>query len=89
MFAMQQEIKTSPLTPGTLTREDVPKHVGIIIDGNRRWAKERGLPSGKGHEAGVETLKRAIKKAQAMGITNLTIYVLSTENLKRTKSELA
>ena len=86
---MQQEIKTSPLTPGTLTREDVPKHVGIIIDGNRRWAKERGLPSGKGHEAGVETLKRAIKKAQAMGITNLTIYVLSTENLKRTKSELA
>jgi len=67
----------------------VPKHVGIIIDGNRRWAKERGLSSAQGHEAGFENVKRIIKKAQAMGVTNLTIYALSTENFKRTREELS
>ncbi len=67
----------------------VPKHVGIIIDGNRRWAKQRGLSSAKGHEAGVQNLRRIIEKAQQMGVTNLTIYALSTENWKRTKAELS
>ncbi|MFH0830945.1 MAG: polyprenyl diphosphate synthase, partial [Parcubacteria group bacterium] len=66
----------------------VPKHVGIIIDGNRRWARERGLSPFKGHEAGVENLRRVIKKAQELGVTNLTIYALSTENWKRTREEL-
>lgn len=66
----------------------VPKHVGIILDGNRRWAKERGMTAMQGHEAGVENLRRIMRKAQAMGVTNLTVYALSTENWKRTRSEL-
>lgn len=70
-------------------KEPVPEHIGIIIDGNRRWAKERGLPTLKGHEEGAESLHRIIRKAQAMGIKQLTIYVFSTENWKRTKKEIA
>lgn len=67
----------------------VPEHVGIIIDGNRRWAKKRGLPASAGHAEGVENLKRIIDKAQKMGVKNLTVYVFSTENWKRTKKETA
>ncbi len=70
-------------------KELVPEHIGIIIDGNRRWAKRRGLPSSAGHVEGVENLKRIIDKAQEMGVKNLTIYVFSTENWKRTKKEVA
>lgn len=66
----------------------MPKHIGIIIDGNRRWAKKNGLKPSQGHAEGVENVRRILKKAQAMGITNLTIYALSTENWKRTKMEL-
>jgi undecaprenyl diphosphate synthase len=80
---------TNEKVKNSLQSEAIPRHVGIIIDGNRRWAKERGLDPNKGHEAGVENVRKILRKAQAMGITNLTIYALSTENWKRTKRELA
>ncbi|MFO0702780.1 MAG: polyprenyl diphosphate synthase [Candidatus Andersenbacteria bacterium] len=73
----------STATPG------VPKHVGIIMDGNRRWARQRGLDPLKGHEAGVETIRAIMRKAQQMGVTNLTLYAFSTENFHRTKREVA
>jgi undecaprenyl diphosphate synthase len=66
----------------------VPTHVGIVMDGNRRWATARGLPPTAGHEAGAETLRKIMRKAQEMGIKNLTLYAFSTENWKRTKGEV-
>jgi len=68
----------------------IPKHIAIIMDGNRRWAKARGLPKFEGHRAGVENLGRIVKLCAKKGIKILTIYALSTENwLKRSKSELS
>lgn len=76
-------------TAKTKQNSDVPKHIGIIMDGNRRWARERGLDPIKGHEEGVETLRKIIRKAQDMGVTSLTIYAFSSENWGRTKREVA
>lgn len=67
----------------------IPKHIGIIMDGNRRWAKSKCLPSFKGHEEGAENIERIVEHASNSGVKMLTFYTLSTENLKsRTKSEL-
>lgn len=60
----------------------VPSHIAIIMDGNRRWARKRGLPDIKGHEKGTETLEKIVEEAAKMGIETLTVYALSTENLK-------
>lgn len=65
-----------------------PTHIGVILDGNRRYAKERNLPSFKGHEAGAEKITEFLKWSYELGIKEITIYCLSTENLKRDKSEL-
>src|SRR3990167_2527203 len=67
----------------------IPLHVGIIMDGNRRWARRRGLSPVRGHAAGVETIRRIMDKAQEMGVTQLTLYAFSTENWHRTKREVA
>src|SRR3990172_7458811 len=65
------------------------KHVALIMDGNRRWAKSRGLSTKEGHKEGVEALERVVKAAVQEKIKHLTVYALSTENLKvREKSEL-
>lgn len=70
--------------------ENVPTHVAIIMDGNRRWARLKGLPTYKGHEVGVDALERAVKAAIKFGIKYLTVYTLSTENLReRSKLELS
>lgn len=66
------------------------KHIAIIMDGNRRWARKRGLPDGKGHEEGARTLEKIVYAAKSRNIDTLTVYALSTENLrKRAKRELA
>jgi undecaprenyl diphosphate synthase len=64
------------------------RHVGIIMDGNGRWAQRRGLPRPAGHRAGVEALKSTVRAAAEMGIQMLTCYAFSTENWKREKSEV-
>ncbi|OGY24972.1 MAG: di-trans,poly-cis-decaprenylcistransferase [Candidatus Woykebacteria bacterium RBG_16_43_9] len=61
----------------------VPKHVAIIMDGNRRWASSKKLTANKGHEAGVESLEVMVKAAAEFGIKYLTVYALSTENLRQ------
>jgi len=66
----------------------VPYHLGIILDGNRRWAKEKGLPSFEGHKKGLETVKKVIKWAKEKGIKILTLFVFSTENWNREKKEV-
>ncbi len=66
----------------------LPKHIAIIMDGNRRWAKERNLEVWQGHKQGAETLKKIAKYANKVGIKYLTVYAFSTENWKRTKEEV-
>ena len=67
----------------------IPKHIAIIMDGNRRWAKQKGLRTADGHKAGVETLEKIVRAAAKEGIQYLTVYALSTENLKnRAQTEL-
>jgi undecaprenyl diphosphate synthase len=66
----------------------VPTHVAIIMDGNGRWAKQRGLPRQAGHRAGVENLRRVIDACVEFGIKILTIYAFSTENWGRPESEV-
>lgn len=69
--------------------DNVPAHIAIIMDGNRRWARKRGLPDIKGHEAGAETLEKIVEAAAKMGVKTLTVYALSTENIKeRAKREV-
>ena len=64
-------------------------HVGIIMDGNGRWATRRGLSRVRGHEAGVETIRRIVEAAPRQGIGTLTLYAFSTDNWRRPKAEVA
>ncbi|MGV9002278.1 MAG: polyprenyl diphosphate synthase [Candidatus Saccharimonadaceae bacterium] len=66
----------------------IPKHVGYIIDGNRRWAKEHGLPTYEGHLAGYNTLKDIAIETLANGVEYMSAYVFSTENWKRSADEV-
>ena len=68
--------------------EKVPYHVAIILDGNGRWAKARGLPRVAGHRAGVENLRRILRACSEFGIKILTIYAFSTENWGRPEAEV-
>src|ERR1700676_2634440 len=65
-----------------------PRHVAIIMDGNGRWAEERGLPRSEGHRRGVEALRRAVRAVGEMGIKILTIYSFSSENWSRPVTEI-
>ena len=66
----------------------IPTHVAIIVDGNGRWAKERGLPRIKGHDAGFDNLRELIRYIMSRGIKVLSLYVFSTENFKRAQEEV-
>ena len=71
-----------------LNKENLPVHIAIIMDGNRRWAKEKDLETKQGHKEGAENLKRIAKYANEIGIKYLTVYAFSTENWKRTEEEV-
>lgn len=71
-----------------IDRDNIPKHIAIIMDGNGRWAKEKNLPRTMGHKAGVETIRRIIKESHVIGVKYLTLYAFSTENWKRPKEEV-
>ena len=66
----------------------LPKHIAIIMDGNRRWAKEKGLEAKIGHKQGADTLEKIVKYANKIGIEYITVYAFSTENWKRTEEEV-
>ncbi len=72
----------------TPTLVNAPAHVAIIMDGNGRWAKQRGLPRAAGHKAGTDNLRRVIEAAVELGIRILTIYAFSTENWQRPAEEV-
>jgi undecaprenyl diphosphate synthase len=67
----------------------LPRHVAIIMDGNRRWAKERRLPAVEGHRRGIVALREATRAARDLGIEVLTVYGFSTENWRRDESEIS
>ena len=71
-----------------LVKENDLKHIAIIMDGNRRWAKKRNLPSAVGHKKGVDALKKTMRACDDFGIKYLTVYAFSTENWKRKPDEV-
>ena len=76
------------ITINDIDKELMPQHIAIIMDGNRRWAKERGLDPRLGHKEGAETLERIATYANEIGLKYMTVYAFSTENWKRTKEEV-
>ncbi|NWF88429.1 MAG: isoprenyl transferase [Ignavibacteriaceae bacterium] len=77
---IQQELKKSGA---------IPVHIAIIMDGNGRWAKKRGLPRAAGHTRGVESVRDIVKAASQLGVEYLTLYTFSTENWRRPKDEVS
>jgi undecaprenyl diphosphate synthase len=78
--------QTMELDKSVLTK--IPTHVAIIMDGNGRWAKQRGLPRNEGHRAGVENMRRVLEGAVEFGVKVMTIYAFSTENWGRPEDEV-
>jgi undecaprenyl diphosphate synthase len=68
---------------------EIPKHIAIIMDGNGRWAKKRGLPRVAGHKRGVDTVREIVEACAEIGVKYLTLYTFSTENWKRPKDEVS
>ena len=68
---------------------DIPSHIAVIMDGNGRWAKKRGLPRIAGHTEGVESVREIVEASGQLGVQYLTLYAFSTENWKRPKDEVS
>lgn len=82
-------IKTKPVRVNSgIMEHKVPDHVAIIMDGNGRWAKQRGLPRIAGHHSGMKTVKKITIAADQIGVKILTLYAFSTENWKRPRDEV-
>ena len=73
----------------TTSAEGTPNHIAIIMDGNGRWAKSRGLPRKLGHKRGAEALKTLLTEGQKLGVKYLTVYAFSAENWERPKEEVS
>ena len=82
-------MSTPALTPETICQQgNLPRHVAIIMDGNGRWARARGVPRLMGHRAGRESVREVVKGSVSLGIDILTLYTFSTENWRRPESEV-
>lgn len=79
---------TKEITLENILKKPLPKHIAIIMDGNGRWALNRGLPRAAGHRAGVEALKKIIEFCGKINLKYITVYAFSTENWKRPKDEV-
>src|SRR6266478_3618500 len=90
-------MNATALSPDTLQRladagldpARLPRHVAIIMDGNGRWAQQQGLPRIEGHRHGVKSVRSTIEECCRLGIEQLTLYCLSTENWKRPAEEIS
>ena len=69
-------------------KQNMPKHIAIIMDGNRRWARAQGKPASFGHKAGAKTLEKIVRYANKIGLEYITVYAFSTENWKRAEEEV-
>ncbi|MBM7644378.1 undecaprenyl diphosphate synthase [Scopulibacillus daqui] len=87
--AKQKNKRDNDLNKDTAKSElHIPRHIAIIMDGNGRWAKERGLPRVAGHREGMKVVKKIVREASRLGVEVLTMYAFSTENWKRPKDEV-
>jgi undecaprenyl diphosphate synthase len=90
--ASRGEVDTSPALPeregSFLAPDDLPRHVAIIMDGNRRWARQRNLPELDGHAAGVEAIRNLLRHAVRRGVPVMTLYAFSRENWARSDDEV-
>jgi undecaprenyl diphosphate synthase len=78
----------NPLSSIQVPAEKMPRHIAVIMDGNGRWAQQRGLPRIEGHRQGAESVRRVTEESARLGIEQLTLYCLSSENWKRPVDEL-
>ncbi len=85
---MIMKTQEKDLLTAEIVKETNLQHIAIIMDGNRRWAKERNLPSAVGHKKGVDALKATLRACKDFGIKYLTVYAFSTENWNRKKEEV-
>jgi undecaprenyl diphosphate synthase len=83
-----KEKNQTQLSIADLNQNEIPEHIAIIMDGNGRWAKKRGLPRMAGHHEGMKTVKKMVKVANQIGVKALTLYAFSTENWKRPNIEV-
>ena len=72
----------------SINKDNLPKHLAIIMDGNGRWAKQKGLLRAFGHENGTKSVRTVVETSAKLGIENLTLYAFSTENWNRPKLEV-
>jgi undecaprenyl diphosphate synthase len=90
--ALDEPVSASPASPDVPAApdaaEDLPRHIAIIMDGNRRWARARDLPELDGHAAGVEAIRALLKHAVRRGVSTLTLYAFSRENWARSDDEV-
>ncbi len=84
----QEKRMFSPEQLAFIDRQKIPRHVAIIMDGNRRWAKQKELPALMGHWEGAEGLTEIVRAASELGVETLTVYAFSTENWQRTDEEV-
>ena len=73
----------------TQPAKNIPRHIAIIMDGNGRWAKQRGLPRAEGHRIGMESVRAMVRACSELGVEYLTLYAFSSENWKRPRTEVA
>jgi len=76
------------MNTGKLDPARIPAHIAMVMDGNGRWAKEKGMPRVAGHNAGMQSLKEIVKRCSVLGVKHLTVYAFSTENWKRPQEEV-
>ncbi len=88
-MAATAEYSETELAAIGLTAERLPRHIAVIMDGNGRWAQTRGLPRVEGHRAGVDSVRIMVEESARIGIGQLTLYCLSSENWKRPEQELS
>ena len=72
-----------------ISKENMPRHIAIIMDGNRRWARAKGKDASYGHKAGAQTLEKIVRYANKIGLEYITVYAFSTENWKRAEDEVS
>ncbi len=85
---MTQEVSAATTNSFDVPRERWPRHIAVIMDGNGRWAQRQGLPRVEGHRRGVASVRQTVEECARLGIEQLTLYCLSSENWKRPQSEL-
>ena len=88
MTAHPATVRNVAMTAAEDSEPRIPRHVAVIMDGNRRWARARGLPEAQGHAAGVEAIRPIVEHAVELGIEVLTIYAFSRENWRRSSGEV-